>query len=713
MQGGFRTADPLAELLTIANEQITHLVSSRSLNITLPVFALSRELSKADLSAVMSPVAAKLKVNPVEYTKTAASTLNDALEAAKKENKVTFIIAKVAAEGPYLNLFLHRPTVYKWGLRLVAQMGQKFGHTESMKGKKAIVEHTSSNPNSPLHIGNLRSTLLGGHLAKLLEAVGYTVTQLFYVNDLGAQIGLTALGYSRIYDSFQPTMKIDHHIGFIYAIMNTFVEIQGVGVSIVKLDGMTTVAQAKAAYPDADPAVLDEFGEIFFDLRSRQPSLFAALVKSCGSIASIKKEAGVLNLDYEQLKPYAVKIFRKMVTDCLAGCQATLDTYGIHHDRFDFESELGWAGLNDYVLKQLQDHSPYYVPPTMSNAEGKPQGGYLNLAQFLEDFRFPTGKKGFMKDYPPLYVVRPDNSTLYTFRDVVYSLLKVREADMVLNVICMEQNLGQEKVKLALMLLDKEMGNRLSHVSYELVKLSTGKMSGRRGRFVTADELYEDLRDAIGLLMTQRAERLHSLEQSKDQHGINASSGIQAGTPEFEQITHEIATAAMKYALLSSGVRTQISFDVAKITSFDDASAPFLLYNSSRLSTLRMKFEQMTEKNEMPPLPDFESIDFDALTHDEEWMIFMTYIMSFPSTVMACALPPQPQPPALAEWPSHRTCEFLVQLVRSFSSYYHAVRFITPANPSATFQRIYFTAAVKQVLDNGLRLLMIEPLVRM
>ena len=79
--------------------------------------------------------------------------------------------------------------------------------------------------------------------------------QLFYVNDLGAQIGLTALGYSRIYDQLKPQMKIDQWIGTLlslfilfalcdphesdyfcsgnmYAIMNTFSELQKLGLKL-------------------------------------------------------------------------------------------------------------------------------------------------------------------------------------------------------------------------------------------------------------------------------------------------------------------------------------------------------------------------------------------------------------------------------------------------------------------------------------------------
>ena len=80
----------------------------------------------------------------------------------------------------------------------VSRLGDKFGHTQAAAGKRVIVEHTSSNPNAPLHIGNLRNVMIGAHLARLLAAVGYDVKQAFYVNDLGAQARTAALRNSAL-----------------------------------------------------------------------------------------------------------------------------------------------------------------------------------------------------------------------------------------------------------------------------------------------------------------------------------------------------------------------------------------------------------------------------------------------------------------------------------------------------------------------------------
>ena len=93
-----------------------------------------------------------------------------------------------------------------------------------------------------------------------------------------------------------------------------------------------------------------------------------------------------------------------------------------------------------------------------------------------------------------MYVLRPDGSTLYTFRDIVYSLKKEEQADMVLNVIASEQNIAQEKVALVLELVHPSQRKQF-HVSYELVKLMKKhkefKMSSRRGIYELADNLYE------------------------------------------------------------------------------------------------------------------------------------------------------------------------------------------------------------------------------
>lgn len=62
---GFTSCNPMNDLLCITNDQINEIIKEHYLDLQVPLFSTSRDLSKADLSAVMSPVAAQLKVDPL------------------------------------------------------------------------------------------------------------------------------------------------------------------------------------------------------------------------------------------------------------------------------------------------------------------------------------------------------------------------------------------------------------------------------------------------------------------------------------------------------------------------------------------------------------------------------------------------------------------------------------------------------------------------
>ena len=706
--------DVLEELLARLGAEIGTYISEKEPDATdLPMVTRSRDLKKADFTVQWSAFAAKRKMNPVAYVQELAAGLQARIESGG----VKGLITRVQGVGPYLNLFVDRARVFSLTLRAVSKAGEKFGHTDAAGGKRVIIEHTSSNPNAPLHIGNLRNVMIGAHLAKMQEACGFNVKQAFYVNDLGAQIGLTALAYSRIYHKIKPYMKIDHWIGAMYAVMNTCQELQNVGVDPGALEdacasgkeaveALMAEARAAAAGDEKKDKGIVEYFDIYQDLRERFEAMMVVMLEDVRKIDNIKVEAGKLNLAYERQEEWAIKIFRKMVVDCLTGVQQTLSTYNVQHDMFDFESELGWEGSNDKVL-EIMKNSDYFVPQTQCNEAGVPQGAYLDMSSFIADQGLKTGKGGYQKDYPPLYILRPDGSTLYTYRDIVYSFKKASQSDLILNIICSEQELAQQKVSLGMMMMNPEMKGRQYHLSYDLVKLTTGKMSGRRGRYLLADDLYDELKSVIREKMRKKY----------------ADSGEEVSDEMFDTVTHEVSTAAMKYALLSVSCLTQINFDIAKITDFEDASAPFILYNSTRVASVVRKFEAKVAEGKVPALPPMDKIDMSKLDHDREWEILMEFVLPFAGMIREGASPKLPEPPALPSYGTHKVCDFLNAMVRALSGYYgpQGVR-ILPTDSQlesgwdgadATHARVHLCKAFKQVIDNGLRLLMIEPLERM
>ena len=111
-------------------------------------------------------------------------------------------------------------------------------------------------------------------------------------------------------------------------------------------------------------------------------------------------------------------------------------------------------------------------------------------------------------------------------------------------------------------------------------------------------------------------------------------------SPElFDEVTHEVSTAAMKHALLSVSCQTQINFDIAKITDFEDASAPFILYNSTRVASVVRKFNDKVEKGQVPVLPPLDPVDCALLDDGKEWEILMEFVLPFASMIVDGAMP--------------------------------------------------------------------------
>ncbi|KAK2964370.1 putative Arginine--tRNA ligase [Blattamonas nauphoetae] len=604
----------------------------------------------------------------------------------------------------FLNLKLNRAEIFRRGLDMVNKQGLEYGKSDKYKGQRLLIEHTSTNPNSTIHIGNFRNTITGNFIANCNRAVGWTVEEASYINDLGAQIGITFVGFQKVYPIVKPYLKIDLWIGMIYAISNTLQTIQDYGWTLVeaKESILSKTFEEKLLKGITDQKKREEAEtviDVFADLHSRHPVLVDTLVKELNGI-NIRTSSAEWNLRYERAEPEAVRLYRWMVNLTYSGQQETLDLVGVHHNWFFYESELGWEGSNQQCVGILKE-TPYYVPETQKNEKGVPEGGYLDLNRFLKDSGLPIGKGGYQKDYPRHYLIRPDGSTLYTFRDVLYSMKKAARADRVYTVVCSEQNLAQEKVQLALRLLAPSVAEKQWHLSYDLVRLVGGRMSGRRGLFVTADEVYMALKESTSEFIRKRNE----------QKGADARESEE----EVENITHQVAVASMKFTLLSCSLHSELTFDVKKATDPDEASAPFLLYNYARFCSLLGKFARLstTPDSGVTPLCSFDQIDWSQLSDNAEWKLLMKYALALPGIIEQIACPKIPVRPALPNFPVHFLPEFLINFVRDFSSYYKQNRIIIPGDIPKTHARIWLCTIFRTVLGNGLRLMGITPLERM
>ncbi|MBQ4411646.1 MAG: arginine--tRNA ligase [Candidatus Methanomethylophilus sp.] len=141
----------------------------------------------ADLAIPCFTFAKPLKMAPVAIAEKIAS-----------EIKVPCgLIAGVTPLNGYLNFTVDTTALVTDLLTEVAEQGESFGKGKPT-GIRVNVEHTSTNPTGPVHVGRARNPIIGDTLARCLRMRGHDVTTEYYVNDVGKQVVMMSWGVANV-----------------------------------------------------------------------------------------------------------------------------------------------------------------------------------------------------------------------------------------------------------------------------------------------------------------------------------------------------------------------------------------------------------------------------------------------------------------------------------------------------------------------------------
>lgn len=103
-------------------------------------------------------------------------------------------VAKTEVAGPgFVNVFL----VDEW---LAAHAGDALALRQMGAGQRAVIDYSSPNVAKPMHIGHIRSTIIGDAIKRVLRAVGYEVIADNHLGDWGTQFGKLIVAYRRWLD---------------------------------------------------------------------------------------------------------------------------------------------------------------------------------------------------------------------------------------------------------------------------------------------------------------------------------------------------------------------------------------------------------------------------------------------------------------------------------------------------------------------------------
>ncbi len=158
--------------------------------------------------------------------KIAKKSPNDiAKEISKKISKSEWI-ERIETNGAYVNFFINNEKLKTLTINYILDKQKEYGVLQK-KNKKVIVEHTSANPNGPLHVGRARNPLIGDTVVRIFKAAGYTVESQFYLDDMGKQVAILVWGLNNLDEKDIPKTdynKPDHKIVGYYQQANKLME---------------------------------------------------------------------------------------------------------------------------------------------------------------------------------------------------------------------------------------------------------------------------------------------------------------------------------------------------------------------------------------------------------------------------------------------------------------------------------------------------------
>jgi arginyl-tRNA synthetase len=519
---------------------------------------------KLAMGEVASPVCFELAKRLKKPPRALAQEIANSLKPPKGVARIE------VAGGGYLNLFLDRAAFFR-------DTCEEAGQPAPLPGPdapKAMVEHTSINPNKAAHIGHLRNAVLGDTFCRVLRHAGRRVEVQNYIDNTGVQVADVVLGFTHV----EPK-------------------------SLAEIEKLTAAPQ---------------FDYFCWDLYARVTQWLAE------DKARLELRAQTLK-DIEEGHGDVAKMADLVATAIVHTHLRTLDRLGIDYDLLSRESEILHLKFWDAAFEQLKSKGAIQLATSGKNAgcwvmqlpadKEAPAGADAPAAEQEEPAELADAK----------IIVRSSGTVTYVGKDIAYHLWKFGllsrdfhynkfhrhpdgheawvtnstadepgapkfgHAHEVYNVIDSRQAYPQQVVQQGLRALGyTEQADRLKHFSYNVVALTPRcaqqlgyeippedakkpyvEVSGRKGQGVKADDLIDRL--------------VAGARKEVDERHADTSE------PERAAIANAIAVGALRYFLLRFTRSTLIAFDFKDALSFEGETGPYVQYAVVRVNGIVRK----------------------------------------------------------------------------------------------------------------------------
>ena len=364
--------------------------------------------------------------------------------------------------------------------------------------------------------------------------------------------------------------------------------------------------------------------------------------------APLIKEAHEMLVKWEKNDPEVRALWRKMNEWVYAGFDETYKALGVSFDKIYYESETYLEG-KEKVEEGLQKGLFYRREDGSVWADLRPEG----LDEKL--------------------LLRADGTSVYMTQDIGTAKLRFQDypIDKMIYVVGNEQNYHFQVLSILLDKLGFKWGKDLVHFSYGMVELPNGKMKSREGTVVDADDLIATM---VADARQMSADKVNKLENITEN--------------EAQEIARVVGMGALKYFILKVDARKNMLFNPEESIDFNGNTGPFIQYTYARIRSILRKAD---EQGIVP-----QKLTTCELSDKE--ISLVQHLQGFAAAVRQAGQDYNPSCIA----------NYCYELVKEYNQFYHDFSVLREEDEAKRAFRLALSAAVSQVVRNGMGLLGIE-----
>ncbi len=271
-------------------------------------------------------------------------------------------------------------------------------------------------------------------------------------------------------------------------------------------------------------------------------------------------------------------------------------------------------------------------------------------------------------------VLRADGTSVYLTQDLGTAHQRYEDfgMDAMIYTVADEQNYHFEVLFKTLKLLQEPYADRLAHLSYGMIELTTGQMKSREGTVVDADDLMDEV------IAAARANADERVEQAG------------ASVAERAKSAEQVGLAAIKYYILKVGPKRRMVFDPKESIDLQGATGPYIQYSYVRARGVSAKAAEATEVDLA------KASDYQTLEPAERELI--KHLLTLPQVVEEAA---EALDPSLV-------ASYAYNLAKGYHRFWHDHSVLSAESPEARAFRVMLSAAVAKTLRTSMHLLGID-----